>query len=145
KMKSGIIRGTKRIRKGDDLYELTGNREIYQGFQVAEIDAANDVVTFTQRPETLTLDNHIGGIEDDLYKRLQIEATIRAHLDKELRLNKQGIKVLSLFFIDRVDNYRVYNDDGTYNLGKYALVFEELYKQIIQEEKYAELREDIHD
>src|SRR5699024_7664837 len=45
----------------------------------------------------------------------------------------------------RVDNYRVYNDDGTYNLGKYALVFEELYKQIIQEEKYAELREDIHD
>src|SRR5699024_9268339 len=46
KMKSGIIRGTKRIRKGDDLYELTGNREIYQGFQVAEIDAANDVVTF---------------------------------------------------------------------------------------------------
>lgn len=145
RMKSGIIRGTTRIKKGDDLYELTGNREIYRGFQVAEIDAANDVVTFTQRPEILTLDNYIGGIDDDLYKRLQIESTIRAHLDKELYLNKQGIKVLSLFFLDRVDNYRVYNDDGTYNLGKYALLFEELYKNIIQEEKYKELRKDIDD
>ena len=53
--------------------------------------------------------------------------------------------MLSLFFLDRVDNYRVYNDDGTYNLGKYALLFEELYKNIIQEEKYKELRKDIDD
>ncbi|MCR8969082.1 DEAD/DEAH box helicase family protein [Facklamia sp. 7083-14-GEN3] len=145
KMKSGIIRRTIRIRQGDDLYELSGNREVYQGFQVADIDAANNIVTFTQRSEVLTLDNHIGGIEDDLYKRLQIEATIRAHLDKELYLNKLGIKVLSLFFLDRVVNYRVYNEDGTYNLGKYAVIFEELYKKIIQEDKYQELRAGMDD
>lgn len=145
KMKSGIIRRTKRIKKGDDLYELAGNRDVYRGFQVAEIDAGKKLVTFTQKPHVLTIDNHVGGIDDNLYKRLQIESTIRAHLDKELRLNKQGIKVLSLFFIDRVDNYRVYNDDGTYDLGKYALIFQDLYKNIIEEEKYRDLREGIED
>src|SRR5690625_342452 len=113
KFKTKVARTTQRIRLGDDLYELSGDRDVYQGFQVAEIDAANDVVKFTQRPEVLTLDNPVGGIDDYLFKQLQIEATIRTHLDKELRLNKYGIKVLSLFFIDRVANYRTYHDDGT--------------------------------
>lgn len=145
KTKSGVIRTTQRIRLGDDLYELSGDRDVYQGFQVSEIDVANNIVKFTQRPEVLTLDNSIGGIDDDILKRLQIEATIRTHLEKELKLNKLGIKVLSLFFIDKVDNYRTYNEDGTYNKGKFALMFEELYKTIIQEDKYQALREGITD
>lgn len=145
KTKTGVIRTTQRIRLGDDLYELSGNRETYRGFQVAEIDAANNIVKFTQHSEILTLDKPIGGIDTDILKRLQIEATIRAHLDKELKLNKLGIKILSLFFIDRVDNYRTYNEDGTYNKGKFALMFEELYKKIIQEDKYKALRAEITD
>lgn len=142
---SGVRRTPMRIKHGDDLYELSGNRDIYEGFQVAEIDSEKNFVKFTARPNVLSLDNYIGGIDEDIYKQLQIEATIRAHLDKELRLNKHGIKVLSLFFVDRVDNYRVYNDDGTYNKGKYALMFEELYQKIIMEDDYKKLRENIDD
>src|SRR5690625_3416421 len=143
--KSGVRRTTIRIRHGDDLYELSGNRDIYEGFQVAEIDSEKNIVKFTARPNVLTLDNYIGGIDEEIYKKLQIESTIRAHLDKELQLNKQGIKVLSLFFIDRVDNYRVYSDDGTYTLGKYALMFEELFQRIMMEEDYKQLRENVTD
>src|SRR5699024_1044754 len=143
--KSKVNRTTMRIKLGDDLHELSGNRDVYQGFQVEEIDAANNTVKFTQKPNVLTLDNHIGGLDDNVLKKLQIEATIRAHLDKELRLNKRGLKVLSLFFIDRVDNYRIYNEDGTYNKGKFAEMFEELFAKIIMEDKYAPLREGIAD
>src|SRR5699024_6999619 len=73
KLKTGVVRTSQRIRLGDDLYELSGNREVYQGFQVSEIDHEHKFAKFTQRPETLTLDNPIGGIDDDILKRLQIE------------------------------------------------------------------------
>lgn len=145
KFNSGIRRTTMRIKHGSDLHELSGNRDVYNGFQVSEINAEKNIVKFTARPNILTLDNHIGGIDENIYKRLQIESTIRAHLNKELTLNKRGIKVLSLFFLDRVDNYRIYNDDGTYNKGKYALLFEELLQKIIMEDEYKELRENIDD
>ena len=145
KFTNGIRRTNIRVRKGDDLYELSGNRDVYEGYQIAEIDAKNNIVKFTSKPDVLTLDNYIGGLDDETFKRLQIEATIRSHLDKELKLNKKGIKVLSLFFIDRVANYRTYNDDGTYNKGKYALIFEDLYSKIIMEDKYKSLRENIDD
>lgn len=143
KFKTGVRRTNIRIRYGDDLYELSGNRDVYKGFQVSEIDSEKNIVKFTQKPHVLSLDNHVGGIDDEIYKRLQIEATIRAHLDKELKLNKTGIKILSLFFLDRVHNYREYNNDGTYNLGKYALIFEELYKKVILEDQYEALRKNI--
>jgi type III restriction enzyme len=145
KFNSGIRRTTLRAKHGSDLYELSGNRDVYRGFQVAEIDTEKNSVKFTARPNILTLDNYIGGIDDEVYKRLQIESTIRAHLNKELVLNKHGIKVLSLFFVDRVENYRIYNEDGTYNKGKYALLFEELFKKIIMEDQYKDLRINISD
>jgi len=68
-----------------------------------------------------------GEVNDDEYKRLQIRKTIEEHLDKEMRLRPQGLKVLSLFFIDRVANYRDYDDDGNPQPGKYARMFEEEY------------------
>src|SRR5699024_7247495 len=84
--KSYVSRTTTRIKLGDDLYEISGSRDVYRGFQVTEIDATNNTVKFMQKPNVLTLDNHIGGLDDNVLKKLQIEATIRAHLDKELRL-----------------------------------------------------------
>ncbi|NMA94923.1 MAG: DEAD/DEAH box helicase family protein [Clostridiales bacterium] len=145
KFKTGIRRVPVRARHGDDLYVLSGERDVYNGYQIAEIDAKANTVRFTARPDVLTLEHYVGGLDDDTFKRLQIKATIENHLDKELTLNKKGIKVLSLFFIDRVSNYRIYNDDGTYEKGKYAKVFEELYKEIIMDDKYKSLREDIED
>lgn len=69
-------------------------------------------------------------------KRRLIRKTIEEHLDKEVRLNPKGIKVLSLFFIDTVDKYRTYDEDGNDGLGLYAQIFEEEYSQIIQRDKY---------
>jgi type III restriction enzyme len=73
-------------------------------------------------------------VNEDEYKRLQIRKTIEEHLDKELKLNPMGIKVLSLFFIDRVSNYRDYNAPN--EKGKYALMFEEEYAKAIKKLKY---------
>lgn len=79
--------------------------------------------------------------DGDEYKRLQIRKTIEEHLDKEMRLRPQGIKVLSLFFIDKVANYRWYDADGHAQKGKFALMFEEEYAIAIRKSKYSTLFE----
>jgi type III restriction enzyme len=75
---------------------------------------------------------------DDEIKRGQIKWTIEAHLDKEARLLDKGIKVLSLFFIDRVANYRIYDEDAGAK-GKYAMMFEEEYLKLIKSPRYSTL------
>ena len=75
-------------------------------------------------------------MNDDDFKRLQIRRTIEEHLDKELRLRPQGIKVLSLFFIDKVANYRDYDEKGNPRPGKYAVMFGEEYTKQIRKPKY---------
>ena len=69
------------------------------------------------------------GALTDAILRLQIEATVRRHFEKALRLHHMGIKVLSVFFIDRVANYRPYGEDGSVGKGKFAEWFEEIYEQ----------------
>ena len=58
-------------------------------------------------------------------------------------MTSQGIKVLSLFFIDRVANYRSYDAQGNPQKGKYALWFEEAYKEISKKRKYKTLFGDV--
>jgi restriction endonuclease len=65
----------------------------------------------------------VGDVNRDEFKQLQIRKTIEEHLQKELKLTPKGIKVLSLFFIDKVANYRFYDADGNPQKGKYALMF----------------------
>src|SRR5699024_71876 len=69
--------------------------------------------------------------------------TIEEHLNKELALNHRGIKVLSLFFIDKVSNYRYYDADGVRHNGIYADMFEKNYRELIQRPKYRTLFQDI--
>jgi type III restriction enzyme len=71
----------------------------------------------------------VGGLGDDIMKA-QVNETVEQHLKKERALKGKGIKVLSLFFIDRVANYRIYNEDGTTSLGKIGQWFEEAYKEL---------------
>jgi type III restriction enzyme len=73
----------------------------------------------------------VGDIDDLAIKEQQIRKTIEEHLNKELALNHRGIKVLSLFFIDRVANYRYYDEDGNACKGPYAEIFERSYKELI--------------
>ena len=139
-----IKKKTVTVRQGSDLSEADlSNREVYNGYVVDEIycEEGNEYVSFTQKDEILTIGKVFGDIDDLKLKRAQIRKTIEEHLDKELNFARTGkkIKVLSLFFIDKVSNYRIYNDDDTWSNGIYADIFEEEYKRAIQKPKYSTL------
>lgn len=144
--KDGKIKRTKKtVRSGDDLLEVSGGRSVYEGYIVGDIycEQDNEYIDFTSNDQTVRLDQSIGDVDEDEYKRLQIRQTVEQHLDKELKLNSQRIKVLSLFFIDRVANYRSYDDAGNPVQGKYARMFEEEYKRAIKRPKYHTLFEEV--
>lgn len=139
-----VRRKTVTVKQGSDLSEkLSGNRSIYEGYIVDEIycEQGNEYVSFTMKPEILRIGQAIGEIDDISIKEQQIHKTIEEHLNKELVLCEKGIKALSLFFIDRVANYRYYDDDGNAQQGKYAQLFEKHYKELIQRPKYKKLIE----
>jgi type III restriction enzyme len=136
-----VKRVTKKVRSGADLLELSGGRDVYDGYVVNDIycEPGNEYIDFTSKPDILRLGESVGDVDPDEYKRLQIRKTIEEHLDKELKLTPLGIKVLSLFFIDKVANYRFYDDEGNAQKGKYALMFEEEYRGLIKKPKYHSL------
>lgn len=133
------------IKDNSDLYELT-NRDVYDNFIVNDIyiEKDNEYILFGNGI-SIAIGESIGDIDEDTIKRLQIRKTIEEHLDKEKNLNPKGIKVLSLFFIDKVANYRSYNTEGNPVKGKFALWFEEEYKKLIKLPKYKTLFEGIND
>ncbi|MDA3785926.1 MAG: DEAD/DEAH box helicase family protein, partial [Deltaproteobacteria bacterium] len=143
-LKSGKVkRLKKKVRSGDDLLSLSGGRDVYDGYIINDIhcEEGNEYVDFTSKADILRLGQAVGNVNQDEYKRLQIRKTIEEHLEKELMLRPQGIKVLSLFFIDKVSNYRLYDDDGNPLPSKYATIFEEEYKDLIKRPKFHTLFE----
>ncbi len=143
--KGTVKRAKKEINPNskNDLYLVSGERDLYRGYVVAGIDClpGNESVEF-ENGSVLRLGEAVGGIDDDLLKRYQIREAIRTHLDKELRLIHRGIKVLTLFFIDKVENYRVYPKGEAWQKGKYAGMFEEEYSGLIKQPKYRTLFEE---
>lgn len=130
------------VKLGDDLQEKT-KREIYDGYFVNGItcNEADPSKSFIDLGKVvLTLGQVNGGENPDVIKRLQIRKTIQEHFDKQIRLKNRGIKVLSLFFIDKVANYRVYDPEtGEAKKGKYALMFEEEYNRLLELPQYAQM------
>lgn len=136
--KDGVKRKSVKVKTGDDLYNLSKSREIYRnGYIIEGLDASEGFISFSNK-EILYKGQQLGGYKDDMMK-FQIRRTIEEHLSKELKLNQQGIKVLSLFFIDRVANYRSYDAQGTSAKGKFAIWFEEIYKELITKPIYQSL------
>ncbi|MFA5480727.1 MAG: DEAD/DEAH box helicase family protein, partial [Candidatus Muiribacteriota bacterium] len=131
------VRNTKNVKKGSDLYEISNGREIYNNYIVDDIDLTpeNERIYFTNG-ESVALGKAIGEVDDIQLKTIQIRKTIEKHLEKELYLKNKGVKVLSLFFIDKVANYRQYDEDNNELKGKYAEIFEEEYKRLIKRPKY---------
>lgn len=131
------------VKQGSDLLEASKGRSIYDGYVVNDIvcEEGNEYIDFTSKGDVIRLGDAIGEVNVDEYKRLQIRKTIEEHLDKELKLTPMGIKVLSLFFIDKVANYRDYDAPDT--KGKYARIFEEEYAKAIKKPKYATLFKDV--
>ena len=139
KGKTGAVtRKAVTVKPGDDLFLLSGQRDLYEGYTVAGIDCTPDFehIEFGNTQE-VKLGKAIGDVDENIVKKAQIRRTIETHLDKELRYLDKGIKVLSLFFIDKVDKYR--HEDGT--PGIYATMFEECYQELMAKPKYAALRE----
>lgn len=136
KLKSGEIkRQLRRLEFRDDLFVESGELDQYRGFTISQIDAVNDTVEFTNGV-VLEAGKATRDLTERDIRRIQIRETIKAHLDKEKQLFAQGIKVLSLFFIDEVVKYRDY--DQADEKGEYARVFEEEY-ELLKDEYLAEL------
>lgn len=132
KIASGTPKKKSRIVKiGDNLYDYSGGLEEYKnGFVVKQIDGRNDSVEFLNGIKIYAGDV-IGAVDEDQLRRIQIRETILSHIQRERQLFYKGIKVLSLFFIDEVANYREYDAAGQPVNGKYARMFEEEYEDII--------------
>lgn len=124
----------------NNLYLLSWELDVYKGYIIAGIEAmpGNEGIEF-ESGKYLRLWDTWGGTNDLEIKRAQIRGTIYSHLDKEASLLKKGIKVITLFFLDKVDNYRVYWEDGAIWKWVYASIFEEEYSKIITEAKYNHL------
>ena len=134
----GVKKKTVTVGYGSDLYKLSNEREIYKdGYVIDYLDATDKSVTFTNG-QMVYVGESQGGLTD-LVMKFQIRKTIEEHLKKEKRLNKLGIKVLSLFFIDKVANYRNYDSAGNPLKGKFALWFEEIYQEYVSKPAFKEL------
>lgn len=131
KQSSGIKRTTRKVGKRDDLFVISGGLNEYEGFVVSDINANTDTVSFTNGIE-LTAGEATGDVDETLLRRIQIREAIRSHLQKEQVLYYQGIKVLTLFFIDEVAKYRQYVE-GKEQKGEYAEIFEVEYQECLKE------------
>ncbi len=128
------------IKRLDDLHvKANGGQAYADGYLVDDIDftVGHERVDFTAAAPIglgAPSETEVGEVQ-----RFQVRETIRYHLDRELRLAPLSIKVLSLFFLDAVADYRVYDPDGTTRLGPIGAVFEEEYALLIAKPRYADL------
>lgn len=128
---SGVRKVTKTVYEGYNLYPNSGELEEYQdNFIVKRIDGRDDSVEFLNGIKIYAGDV-IGKVDEEQLRRIQIRETILSHIQRERELFYKGIKVLSLFFIDEVANYRQYDAAGQPANGKYATMFEEEYEDIV--------------
>lgn len=117
------------VKKDDDLFDKSGGNEAYRhGYIVDGLDAEDERVAFSNGLQISRADNQ-DALQDAVMKA-QIRCTIDEHLKREKKLKAQGIKVLSLFFIDKVEHYR--QADGS--AGKFARWFDELYCELAGED-----------
>jgi type III restriction enzyme len=124
----GVKRKTVTARIGDDLYSLSNQREIYQtGHIINAIDISDESIDLSNG-DRIYLGKPSGALTDDIM-RMQLRRMIDEHFKKTKRYESDGIKVLSLIFIDRVAHYRGYDEQGQVVPGKFATWFEELYNE----------------
>jgi len=124
----GVKKVRQKLGEGDNLHELSGNIPAYKNQTITEINGyLNKVVIGGQDifPGDILNDK-----DENAFRRVQIRECIISHLQKEKRLFEKGIKVLSLFFIDSVEKYRIYDAAGEQALGEYAKIFEEEYNNV---------------
>ena len=132
KYDKSINREMRILSADDNLYELSKNMEQYRGYRISEIDPIAGSVTFTNG-EVIRKGDVVGDISEKDMRRIQIRETIISHMEKEEELFNRGTKTLSLFFIDEVAKYRAYDEEGTELLGEYGQMFEEEYRDVVND------------
>ncbi len=141
-----VRRREKTVQDGDDLAQIT-KRALYHDCRIGEIrvEKGNEFVELRVPggEKFLRLGDTWGDVDAAAVQREMIRRTIREHFDKEKRLRPQGIKVLSLFFIDAVNRYRQYDEDGNAIRGIYASMFEEEYRRLANLPDYCTLFQEV--
>lgn len=128
---TGVKQASKLVSEGFDLWQNSGELAEYDNnFVVERIDGLLGCVRFVNGL-VLHEGEAVGSVNEDYIRRIQIRETIRTHIERERQLYGQNIKVLSLFFIDHVDSYRLYDSEDT--KGKFAKMFEEEYARVLSE------------
>jgi len=128
------------VTHGDDLYEKSNERTAYQnGYIVSEINVTpgREFIRFSNG-HRFGIGDAQGGLTDEVMQA-QIRNTIEEHLEKELEIKDRDIKVLSLFFIDKVANYREYDEQGYAQPGKIARWFDQEYEKLVQLPRYKDV------
>ena len=142
----GVRRREVDVQDGDDLEQTTG-RVVYRDCRIGEIrvEKGNEFVEIRVPggEEFLRPGEAWGDVDADAVHRQMISRTIREHFDKEKRLRPQGIKVLSLFFVDAVERYRFYDEERNQVKGDYALMFEKEYRRLAKHPDYCTLFEEV--
>ena len=137
-----VRRAVRKVYDGDDLEQVTG-RAVYQNCRVGEIRVGTGSAFIElQVPGDhlfLSVNDTWGDIDPAVIQRQMIRRTICEHFEKEIRLRQQGIKVLSLFFVDAVEKYRCYDEAGKQVKGEYAQLFEEEYERLAKHPDYQSL------
>lgn len=124
---------TRLVNEGFELYPESGELEGYRdGFIIEQIDGAKGCIRLSNG-QVVYEGQAIGNITEEAIRRIQIRTTIEKHLEREQNLYRQGIKVLSLFFIDAVEKYRLYEAGGETEKGRWAEIFEEEYRAVTKE------------
>ncbi len=141
RMANGTIKEKAYLFKPGDCLQDKADRPEYATFVIDEINAAEQTVRFKNGIEINTGQAH-GADQAALFKE-QIRYTVEEHFRKQKKLKAVGIKVLSLFFIDHVENYagvtapeqRAVSSDGLYP-GIIRELFDEAFEEL--KHKYPE-------
>ncbi|KXO85182.1 restriction endonuclease subunit R [Acinetobacter venetianus] len=131
--KTGFKREVRKVSKGNDLFVISHEAEQYNDrYVVLDIDARTNTVTFVNGLK-VHVGEAVGYVDEQVMRTIQIRETIRAHFEKERQLFNQGIKVLSLFFIDEVAKYRQYDEENNSIDGEYTQIFKKQYQFVLNE------------
>lgn len=125
---NGVVRKAVTLKQGDDLFKMSNNEAYDHDWRINEISIEDPGFVDISNFGHLQVGQAVGGDSQSVFREM-IRETIREHLKKEKQLRSEGIKVLSLFFIDKVANYLDYDDEGNEREGIFAQWFDELLEE----------------
>ena len=135
KTANGTKQVTRLVGENFDLFEQSGGLAEYRDRCIVKrIDGRAGTVELLNGT-ILSEGTMVGNVHEDAIRREQIRETIRSHFERERMLFPKDIKVLSLFFIDKVENYRVYGSGNSFSPGRFAEMFEQEYINVLNENK----------